>query len=389
VFQPPIEVFVADRAQLRPDATAELTAALKQRILVLDGAMGTMVQRHKLTEPDYRGERFADWPRDVQGNNDLLVLTQPDIVTDIHRAYLEAGADIVETDTFNAQRVSLSDYGMEELAYEINVAAARLARRACDEVTATSPDRPRYVAGALGPLNRTASISPDVNDPGARNIDFDQIVEAYLEQCRGLVDGGADILQIETIFDTLNAKAAIFAVETLFEEYGRRWPVIISGTITDASGRTLTGQVTEAFWNSVRHARPLIVGLNCSLGGAEMRPYVAELSRVSDCFTHAYPNAGLPNAFGEYDEGPDDTAGPVGDFARSGLVNMVGGCCGTTPEHIAAIAKAVEGLAPRPVPTIKPALRLSGLEPLTVDDDSLFVNVGERTNITGSARFRS
>ena len=388
MFQPPIEVFVADRAQLRPDATAELTAALKQRILVLDGAMGTMVQRHKLTEPDYRGERFADWPRDVQGNNDLLVLTQPDIVTDIHRAYLEAGADIVETDTFNAQRVSLSDYGMEELAYEINVAAARLARRACDEVTATSPDRPRYVAGALGPLNRTASISPDVNDPGARNIDFDQIVEAYLEQCRGLVDGGADILQIETIFDTLNAKAAIFAVETLFEEYGRRWPVIISGTITDASGRTLTGQVTEAFWNSVRHARPLIVGLNCSLGGAEMRPYVAELSRVADCFTHAYPNAGLPNAFGEYDEGPDDTAGPVGDFARSGLVNMVGGCCGTTPEHIAAIAKAVEGLAPRPVPTIKPALRLSGLEPLTVDDDSLFVNVGERTNITGSARFR-
>ncbi|WP_255455549.1 methionine synthase [Microlunatus sp. Gsoil 973] len=379
---------MADRADLRPDATTELTAALQQRILVLDGAMGTMVQRHKLTEQDYRGERFADWPRDVQGNNDLLVLTQPDIVTDIHRAYLEAGADIVETDTFNAQRISLSDYGMEELAYEINVEAARLARTACDAVTATTPDRPRYVAGALGPLNRTASISPDVNDPGARNIDFDTIVAAYLEQCRGLVDGGADILQIETIFDTLNAKAAIFAVETLFEEYGRRWPVIISGTITDASGRTLTGQVTEAFWNSVSHARPLIVGLNCSLGGAEMRPYVAELSRVADCFTHAYPNAGLPNAFGEYDEGPEDTAGPVGDFARSGFVNMVGGCCGTTPDHIAALAKAVDGVAPRVPSKITPALRLSGLEPLTVDDDSLFVNVGERTNITGSARFR-
>ncbi|QDP96765.1 methionine synthase [Microlunatus elymi] len=377
-----------DNAELRPDATADLTAALQLRILVLDGAMGTMVQRHKLEEEHYRGDRFADWPRDVKGNNDLLVLTQPQIIRDIHTAYLEAGADIVETDTFNAQQVSLADYGMQELAYELNVAAARLAREACDEMTAKTPDRPRWVAGAIGPLNRTGSISPDVNDPGARNIDFDQMVAAYLEQARGLVDGGADILQIETIFDTLNAKAAIFAVEQLFTDYGRRWPVIISGTITDASGRTLTGQVTEAFWNSIRHARPLIVGLNCSLGGKELRPYAAELARVADCFVHAYPNAGLPNAFGDYDETPDDTAGTLRDYADSGFVNLVGGCCGTTPDHIAAIAQQVEGLPPRTPAKIKPALRLSGLEPLTIDDDSLFVNVGERTNITGSARFR-
>ncbi|SDT45635.1 methionine synthase [Microlunatus soli] len=373
---------------LRPDATAELTAALEQRILVIDGAMGTMVQRHKLEEEHYRGERFADWPSDIKGNNDVLVLTQPQIIRDIHDAFLQAGADIVETDTFNAQQISLTDYGMQELAYELNVAAARLAREACDAMTEQTPDRPRYVAGAIGPLNRTGSISPDVNDPGARNIDFDTMVAAYLEQARGLVDGGADILQIETIFDTLNCKAAIFAVESLFAEHGRRWPVIISGTITDASGRTLTGQVTEAFWNSVRHAAPLIVGLNCSLGGREMRPYVAELSRVADCFVHAYPNAGLPNAFGEYDETPDDTAGPVGDYAASGLVNMVGGCCGTTPEHIAAIAASVTDAQPRIRPEIEPALRLSGLEPVTIDDESLFVNIGERTNITGSARFR-
>ncbi len=377
-----------ESAQLRPDATAELTAALQQRVLVLDGAMGTMVQRYKLQEEDYRGDRFADWPLDVKGNNDLLVLSRPDIIRDIHTAYLRAGADIVETDTFNAQRISLSDYGMEDLSYEINVAAARLAREACDGVTADDPDRPRWVAGALGPLNRTASISPDVNDPGARNVDFDTIVAAYAEQARGLVDGGADILQIETIFDTLNCKAAIFALETMFAEYGRRWPVVISGTITDASGRTLTGQVTEAFWNSVRHARPLIVGLNCSLGGKELRPYIAELSRVADCFVHAYPNAGLPNAFGEYDESPDDTADTLAEFAASGLVNMVGGCCGTTPDHIAEIARRADAATPRVPPQIRPALRLSGLEPLNIDDDSLFVNVGERTNITGSARFR-
>ncbi|WP_375481313.1 methionine synthase [uncultured Jatrophihabitans sp.] len=374
---------------LRPDATDELTSALQTRLLVIDGAMGTMVQRHKLEEEHYRGERFADWPSDVKGNNDLLVLTQPDIIRGIHTEYLEAGADIVETDTFNAQKISLADYGMQELAYEMNVAAARLAREACDAMTAVTPDKPRYVAGAIGPLNRTGSISPDVNDPGARNVDFDTMVEAYLEQARGLVDGGADAFMIETIFDTLNSKAAIFAVETLFEEHGRRWPVMISGTITDASGRTLTGQVTEAFWNSVRHARPLIVGLNCSLGAKELRPYVAELSRIANCFVHAYPNAGLPNAFGEYDELPEETAATIEEFATSGLINMAGGCCGTTPDHIAAIADHLEGRVVRERPEIAPAMRLSGLEPLTVDDDSLFVNVGERTNITGSAKFRN
>ncbi|GAB2465625.1 methionine synthase [Jatrophihabitans fulvus] len=378
-----------DAAQHRPDATDALRAALTQRILVLDGAMGTAIQRDRPDEAGYRGERFADWPSDVQGNNDLLSITQPDIIRGIHLEYLEAGADIIETNTFNAQVVSLADYGMQELAYELNVASARLARHAADEMTARTPDRPRYVAGAIGPLNRTGSISPDVNDPGARNIDFDTMVAAYQEQAQGLVDGGADIIMIETIFDTLNCKAAIFAVETLFEQEGRRWPVIISGTITDASGRTLTGQVTEAFWHSVRHVRPLIVGLNCSLGAKELRPYVAELSRIADCFVHAYPNAGLPNAFGEYDEQPDETAGFVAEFAEAGLLNMAGGCCGTTPAHIASIARHVDGKTPRVPPQIAPALRLSGLEPLIVDGDSLFVNVGERTNITGSAKFRN
>ncbi len=372
----------------RPDATDDLTAALGGRVLVLDGAMGTMIQAHGLSEADYRGERFADHPSDLQGNNDLLSLTQPDIIADIHTAYLEAGADIVETNTFNAQRISLADYGMEGLAYEMNVAAASLARGAADAMTERTPDRPRWVAGAIGPTNRTGSISPDVNDPGARNITFDGLVEAYLEQARGLVDGGADVLLIETIFDTLNAKAAIFALETLFDEHDRRWPVMISGTITDASGRTLSGQVTEAFWYSVRHARPLSVGLNCALGAGELRPYVAELSRFADCFVSAHPNAGLPNAFGEYDETPDAMAGVVGEFATSGLVNIVGGCCGTTPDHIAAIAAAAaSGIAREPA-EVPPALRLSGLEPFVIDADSLFVNVGERTNITGSARFR-
>jgi 5-methyltetrahydrofolate--homocysteine methyltransferase len=372
----------------RPDCTEELTTALRDRVLVVDGAMGTAIQRDRPDEAGYRGERFADWPSDVQGNNDLLTLTQPDIISEIHREYLEAGADIIETNTFNANAVSLSDYGMEELAYEINHAAAALARSVCDDVAAADPSRPRYVAGALGPTTRTASISPDVNDPGARNISFDQLVAAYATATRGLLDGGSDLLFIETIFDTLNAKAAIFAVETVFEELGRRWPVVISGTITDASGRTLTGQTTEAFWNSVRHAKPLLVGLNCALGAKEMRPYVAELSRVANTFISAYPNAGLPNAFGEYDEAAAETAAVVGEFAEAGLVNLVGGCCGTTPAHIAAIAEAVSGKAPRVVPEIEPALRLSGLEPFTVTPESLFVNVGERTNITGSARFR-
>ena len=377
-----------ESSTLQPDATDALTAALRDRILVMDGAMGTMIQHEGLAEADYRGERFADWPSDLKGNNDLLSLTQPDVVRGIHTAYLEAGADLVETNTFNAQRISLADYGMQDLAYEINVAAARLARAAADAMTERTPDRPRWVLGALGPTNRTASISPDVNDPGKRNVTYDELVEAYLEQARGLVDGGADVLIVETIFDTLNAKAAIFALETLFEEHGRRWPVVISGTITDASGRTLSGQVTEAFWNSVRHARPLAIGLNCALGASEMRPYVAELSRIADCFVSCYPNAGLPNAFGEYDELPDQMASVVGEFAEAGLVNLLGGCCGTTPEHIAAIAKAANGQPPRTPAQVAPAMRLSGLEPLTITEESLFVNVGERTNITGSARFR-
>lgn len=374
--------------QHRPDATADLTAALRERVLVLDGAMGTMIQAHGLSEADYRGERFADHADDLQGNNDLLSITRPEVIGGIHRAYLEAGADLVETNTFNAQRISLADYGMEDLAYEMNVAAASLARAEADAMTERTPDRPRWVLGAIGPTNRTASISPDVNDPGARNVTFDELAEAYLEQARGLVDGGSDVLLVETIFDTLNAKAAIFALETLFEEHGRRWPVMISGTITDASGRTLSGQVTEAFWYSVRHARPISVGLNCALGADELRPYVAELARLADCFVSAHPNAGLPNAFGEYDETPDAMARVVGEFATSGLVNIVGGCCGTTPDHIAAIAAAASGGTPRRPAEVPPALRLSGLEPVVIDDDSLFVNVGERTNITGSARFR-
>ena len=373
---------------VRPDATEELSAALRGRILVLDGAMGTMIQQHRLEEADYRGERFGDWSSDLKGNNDLLSLTQPELIRNIHEEYLRVGADIVETNTFNAQRISLADYGMEDLAYEMNLASARLARAACDAVTEHEPHRPRYVAGALGPTNRTASISPDVNDPGKRNVTYDELVEAYLEQANGLVDGGVDLLLVETIFDTLNAKAAIFALETLFEQRDRRWPVMISGTITDASGRTLSGQVTEAFWNSVRHARPLAVGLNCALGAKEMRPYLAELSRIADCFVSAYPNAGLPNAFGEYDQAADEMAKVVGEFAESGLVNLAGGCCGTTPDHVAAVAAAVEGRAPRVPAEVRPACRLSGLEPLNITEDSLFVNVGERTNITGSARFR-
>jgi len=373
--------------ELRPDATEELTRALEARIMVLDGAMGTAIQRDRPDEAGYRGTRFADWPSDLIGNNDLLTLTQPEIIAGIHREYLEAGADIIETNSFNANEVSLRDYGLEELGYELNFESARLARREADAVA--TADRPRYVAGALGPTTRTASISPDVNDPGARNVSFDELVAAYLEAARGLVDGGSDLLMIETIFDTLNAKAAIFAVETLFEEHGRRWPVIISGTITDASGRTLSGQVTEAFWDSVRHVRPLAVGLNCALGAKEMRPYIAELARLADSFVSCYPNAGLPNAFGEYDEAPEETSAIIAEFADSGFVNLVGGCCGTTPDHIAAIARAVEGKERRTQVPLGPGMRLSGLEPLTITEDSLFVNVGERTNITGSAKFRN
>lgn len=372
---------------IRPDCTAELTAALRRRIMVIDGAMGTAIQRDRPDEEGYRGERFIEWPTALQGNNDLLNLTQPQIIEGIHREYLEAGADILETNTFNANAVSLSDYDMAELGYELNYAGAALARAACDEFS--TPEKPRYVAGALGPTTRTASISPDVNDPGARNVSYDQLVAAYLEALNGLVDGGSDLIIIETIFDSLNAKAAVFAVETLFEDRGRRWPVIISGTITDASGRTLSGQVTEAFWNAIRHAKPLAVGLNCALGAPEMRPYIAEMARIADTFVSCYPNAGLPNAFGEYDESPEAQAGYIAEFAEAGLVNLVGGCCGTAPPHIAEIAKVVEGTPPRELPDIPVATRLAGLEPLNITDGSLFVNIGERTNITGSARFRN
>ncbi len=371
----------------RPDATEALSAAMQERILVVDGAMGTLIQGHQLGEDGYRGTRYADHGHDLKGDSDVLSLTQPEIIRDIHRAYFAADADIVCTNTFTASSISQADYGLEADCYELNRAAAVLAREAADE--ASTPERPRYVAGSLGPTNRTASISPDVNDPGARNVSFDELVESYVEEARGLVDGGVDLLLVETVFDTLNAKAAIFALETLFDELGRRWPVWISGTITDASGRTLSGQTTEAFWNSVRHVRPLLIGLNCALGASDLRPYVAELSRIADCFVAAHPNAGLPNEFGEYDETPDQMAAVLGDFATSGLVNLIGGCCGTTPEHIAAIARAAKGAEPRARAEIAPAMRLSGLEPFTIDEDSLFVNVGERTNITGSARFRT
>ncbi|MGQ0501575.1 MAG: methionine synthase [Panacagrimonas sp.] len=379
-------MFDAPPPQLRPDCSAQLRDLLARRILVIDGAMGTMVQGYKLGEADYRGERFKDWPHDLKGNNDLLVLTQPDIIREIHAKYLAAGADIIETNSFNAQVISMADYKMEALSYELNLAAARLAREAVDAMS--TPERPRFVAGAIGPTNRTASISPDVNDPAKRNVTYDELVSAYLEQARGLVDGGSDLFLIETIFDTLNAKAAIFAVLTLFEERGRQWPIIISGTITDASGRTLSGQVAEAFWNSVRHARPLAIGLNCALGGKDMRPYIAELSRLADCYISCYPNAGLPNAFGEYDERPEETAAIIREFAQSALVNIVGGCCGTTPPHIGAIAKAMSDVTPRPPSEVPRLCRLAGLEPLTITKERGFINVGERTNITGSAAFK-
>ncbi|MCW3148050.1 methionine synthase [Stutzerimonas stutzeri] len=364
-----------------------LQQALKERILILDGGMGTMIQSYKLQEADYRGARFADWPQDVKGNNDLLLLSRPDVIQAIEKAYLDAGADILETNTFNATRVSQADYGMEELVYELNVEGARLAREVADAKTAETPDRPRFVAGVLGPTSRTCSISPDVNNPGYRNVTFDLLVENYVEATRGLIEGGADLILIETIFDTLNAKAAIFAVQQVFEDEGVELPIMISGTITDASGRTLSGQTTEAFWNSVRHARPISVGLNCALGAKDLRPYLEELANKADTHVSAHPNAGLPNAFGEYDESPAEMAAVVEEFAASGFLNIIGGCCGTTPAHIQAIAEAVAKYPPRVIPEIPKACRLSGLEPFTIDRSSLFVNVGERTNITGSAKF--
>jgi 5-methyltetrahydrofolate--homocysteine methyltransferase len=364
-----------------------LRSLLSQRILILDGAMGTMIQSYTLDEADYRGERFADFAHDLKGNNDLLSLTQPHIIKEIHAKYLAAGADILETNSFNATSISMADYHMEHLVPELNFAAARLAREAADEATAQNRDKPRFVAGVLGPTSRTATISPDVNDPGFRNVTFDQLRVAYLEAIDGLVKGGADILMVETIFDTLNAKAALFAIEEYFEANKLRLPVMISGTITDASGRTLSGQTGEAFWNSVRHARPLSIGLNCALGPDLLRQYVEELSSKADVFISAHPNAGLPNAFGEYDMDGAEMAKHIGEWARSGLLNIVGGCCGTSPAHIEAIAKSVEGVAPRVPPKLEPAMRLSGLEPFNVGKDSLFVNVGERTNVTGSKAF--
>jgi 5-methyltetrahydrofolate--homocysteine methyltransferase len=363
---------------------------LEKRILILDGAMGTMIQRQKLTEADYRGERFADWPSDLKGNNDLLCLTQPHIIQGIHEQYLAVGADIVETNTFNATTVSMEDYGMQSLVHELNVAGAKVARAAADKFTAQNPDKPRFVAGVLGPTGKTCSISPDVNDPGFRNITFDALVETYLEATRGLIEGGADIILIETIFDTLNAKAAIFAVQSFFEEQGKKWPVMISGTITDASGRTLSGQTVEAFYNSLRHINPVSIGLNCALGPDLLRPFVEEMSRVSNVCVNVHPNAGLPNPLSPtgYDLTPEDMAAEIEDWARSGFLNIVGGCCGSSPDHIKAIAEAVSKYSPRQKPEIPVECRLSGLEPLNIGEESLFVNVGERANVTGSAKFK-
>ena len=373
---------------LNHPAFEALNHLAQKKILVLDGAMGTQIQDRKFSEADFRGERFADWGQDLQGNNDLLILTQPDAIRAIHKAYFDAGADIVETNTFSSTTIAQADYGMEALAYELNEQGARLAREAADAVMAEEPGRQCFVAGALGPTNRTASISPDVQNPGYRAVTFDDLREAYGEAAKGLIAGGADILLVETIFDTLNAKAALFAIDEVFEENGVRLPVMISGTITDLSGRTLSGQTPTAFWHALRHAKPFSIGLNCALGAKEMRAHIAELAKVADTLVCAYPNAGLPNEFGAYDESPAATSGMLGEFAEAGLVNIVGGCCGTTPDHIQAIAGAVADKAPRALPEIEPRLRLSGLEPFTLTDDIPFVNVGERTNVTGSAKFR-
>ena len=366
-----------------------LSETLAKRIVFLDGAMGTMIQRHRLSEDDFRGERFADHPSPLGGNNDLLVLTRPDVIEGVHDAYLAAGADIIETNTFSSTSIAQADYGLEAVVHELNVEAGKIARRAADRVTARDPSRPRFVAGAIGPLNRTLSLSPDVNDPGYRAVTFDQVVGAYAEQVRGLIEGGVDLLLVETIFDTLNAKAAIVAIEDVFEDLGDRLPIMISVTITDASGRTLSGQTVEAFWTSVAHARPFSVGVNCALGAAAMRPHIEDLARISDCWVSCYPNAGLPNAFGDYDELPADTAEQLREMAASGLVNMLGGCCGTTPEHIASIAQVVDGIVPRAriAPDGVLPTRLSGLEPLEFREEISFVMVGERTNVTGSRRF--
>ena len=341
----------------------QLIEAANKRILLLDGAMGTMIQEYKFEEEDYRGERFADWHSDVKGNNDLLVLSQPNIIYDIHCAYLDAGADIIETNTFNATTISMADYNMQDLAKEINIEATKLAKKAADKFTAQTPDKPRFVAGVLGPTSRTASISPDVNDPAKRNVTFDELVEAYVEATHGLIEGGADLIMVETIFDTLNAKAAVFALQSVFDELGIKLPVMISGTITDASGRTLSGQTAEAFYYSMNHVEPFSFGLNCALGPDLLRQYVEEISQVSECFVSAHPNAGLPNEFGEYDLESDEMAEHIKEWAQSGLLNIVGGCCGSTPKHIAAMADAVKDYPPRKIVQREVKMRLSGLEP--------------------------
>jgi len=382
----PFAVAPVDEAERR-ERIERLKRMLDERIVLLDGAMGTMVQQHRLDERGYRGERFLRHGRDLKGNNDILTLTRPDVIRGIHRAYLEAGSDIIETNTFNSNSVSQADYGTEALVPELNYRAARLARAAADEY-AKSAGRPAFVAGALGPTNRMCSLSPDVNDPGYRNTSFDELAATYLDSARALVLGGVDLLLIETVIDTLNAKAAIYAILSLFDELGIELPIMISGTITDNSGRILSGQTAEAFWNSVRHAQPLAVGLNCALGGRQLRPYIQELARVADTRVCAYPNAGLPNAFGEYDEAPEETAAILREYAASGLVNILGGCCGTTPEHIRLLHRGLGRSAPRAIPDVPVKTRLAGLEPVAIDEDSLFVNVGERTNVTGSARFR-
>jgi 5-methyltetrahydrofolate--homocysteine methyltransferase len=371
---------------MRKDCTDQLNSLLSQRILILDGAMGTMIQRHKLEEADYRGERFADWPSDLKGNNDLLSLTQPDVIRGIHEAYLDAGADIVETNSFNCTSVSMADYNMQELVYELNVEGAKLARQAADKFS--TADKPRFVAGVMGPMNRSASISPDVNDPSFRNVTFPQLVSAYTENARGLIEGGVDIILIETIFDVLNAKAAIFAVEQVFDELGQRLPIMISGTVADGGRIQLSNQSVEAYWNAVNHAKPISIGLNCALGAEQMRQYVSELSTVAETHVSAHPNAGLPNAFGGYDETPESMAPHISEWAESGFLNIVGGCCGTSPDHIRAMAEAVKDVTPRQIPTFEPACRLAGQDAVNITRDSLFANVGERANVTGSAKFK-
>ncbi|MFQ5932428.1 MAG: homocysteine S-methyltransferase family protein, partial [Nitrospiraceae bacterium] len=369
------------------DRTNQLEDLLRRRIVILDGAMGTMIQTHKLDEAGYRGDQFANHPHDLKGNNDLLCLTRPEIIEAIHRQYLEAGADIIETNTFNSTTISMADYKLEDLVYELNVAGARLARKAADAAMAKEPSRPRFVAGAMGPTNRTASMSPDVNNPAFRAVTYDQLVTAYSEQVRGLLDGGVDVLLAETVFDTLNLKAALFAIDQYFEEQGRRVPVMVSVTITDQSGRTLSGQTIEAFWNSVSHMPLLSVGINCALGAKQMRPYLEELAHIAPVYISCYPNAGLPNAFGGFDETPERMSADLHDFAANGWLNIVGGCCGTTPAHIEAIAEAVRECQPHTSAGCEPLTRLSGLEPLTFRPDSNFVNIGERTNVTGSPAF--